>query len=56
MVPDQPGGKMFMRTPISTEKMLDVVVCTCHPNHGGKCKIGGSQSRQAWGKKNKDPS
>jgi hypothetical protein len=28
-------------------KKLNVVACTCHPNQGGKVKIGGSQSRWA---------
>jgi hypothetical protein len=27
-----------------------VGVVACHPSHGGKCKIGSSQSRLAWAK------
>jgi hypothetical protein len=37
MVPGQPRGKKILQeTPISAEKKLDVMVCTCHPSNGGK--------------------
>jgi ribosomal protein L31 len=33
------------------KKNLAVVVHACHPNYGGKYKIGGSRSKPAWAKK-----
>jgi hypothetical protein len=38
--PGQPGQKRVLR-PLSTEKMMVVVMCTCHPNYGRKHKVGG---------------
>jgi hypothetical protein len=41
------GTKKISETPISTNKKLGVVQCTCHPSYAG-AQIGGSQSRSAW--------
>jgi hypothetical protein len=42
-VPGQPEQKCFQDT-TSTEKKLDVLVYVCHPSHGRKHKIEGSQA------------
>jgi hypothetical protein len=37
--------------PISTEKKLGMIVCSCHLNDGDKLTKGELQSRPAWAKK-----
>jgi hypothetical protein len=49
MVQDQPGQKACEIS--NWGEKLGVVVCTCHPSHGGKPKkIGGLCSKPAWAK------
>jgi hypothetical protein len=49
MVSGQPGQKSFQDA-TSMGKKLGMVAHACHPSEGGKHKIGGLPSRQAWTK------
>jgi hypothetical protein len=50
MVPGEPGQKPF-RDPIFMVKNLGVLLHACHPSSLRKLKIGGSQSRSDWAKR-----
>jgi hypothetical protein len=52
VVLSQPQQKKFDRPHLNRKKKkLGMVVCACHPNNSVMLKLGGSQSRLAWVKR-----